>query len=772
MGAPVQISFPLSTSPGQDPQESGGRLINCFADPLGEAAAARQSWKRSPGLSLFAVVAGSGAFRGAILANNLIYVAIGTTVYSVAANGTVTTIGSLPGTGQVIFAHNEKSPTADIVAVTGNSAYLVLDSRQVQPNVCLPAFAISGGDSTATPSDQNAFDGSTTTEWLSSQMGASTDNKATPQQAISGGDLNGANIASNAFTGSGSVQWESQQQGNAAQGSAWLGQDFGLSPVDLTSITYFMPTANAVTSALVQYSDNNSTWVTLTTLSLTANALTTVGFASSGAAHRYWRLMANAAAPSSASWALNQVSFFDSGVSGVAWIGQNFGVGNAQTLVQMSVMQASAGLGNISSAIVEYSDNGSSWTSVGTFSLNAPGSFQTITWSAAGAHQWWRLRANANPGKGVRWGVYELQMMQAATTAPATVGSFPGGVLPSVNSVDFQDGYFFFMTGSKQIWASALNDIVINGLTFTTAQSRPAVSGMRVAAFKGVICAFTSSSCEIYQDTAQPFPNFPYSRLAVIDRGLLSTWALAGNTESFGELMWVGDDYGVYRFTGLFQPEKISPPQLDRLIEIQAKSDPTQLIAGCYVDGGRKMWTLSSPNWTWEFNVNTQKWNERASFSGGLLSRWRGMGGIDAFGYWIMGDAQTADLTYIDPTNYGELSGPQLYRIESGPAHRFPNRSRVGRLDIDFVVGVGQSASSSPNGQSPQVMISWSDDGGHTWQGPIMRSLGVQAQGTKRVWAASLGRTGPIGRRWRFDVSDPVYVGLIGAVMSETARLN
>lgn len=480
MGTPeVPIPLPLSSSPGGSPQESGGRLINCFAEALGETAGTKAAWHRSPGLTLFALTGLTG-FRGAILANGLIFAAVHTSIISIDASAFVTVIGTMAGTDPVIFARNNKAPTSDIVAVCAAGSFLVS----------------TGGIS--------------------------------------------------AYSG--------------------------------------------------------------------------------------------------------------------------------------------------------------------------------------------------------------------------------GGILPAINSVTFQDGYFFFSTGNRLVYASALNDTPVNALTFVTLEGRPAVAGVRVIAYKGLLIAFTTSSAEIWQDTAQATPAFPYSRLAVVDRGLLASAAVAGDTESFGTLLWVGDDYGVYKFSGLFQPEKVSSPDLDRLIQAQAAIDPTQLFAGCYVVGGRSMWTLSSPNWTWEFNNNTSKWSERSSFYSGLLSRWRAIGGLMAYGHWMVGDDQTGNLVFVDPSKYSELGSPQLFRLESGPVENFPNRIRVGRIDIDMATGVGQTAGTTPNETDPVIMISWSDDDGAHWVGPITRPLGEAAEAFRRIWAASLGRTGAQGRRWRFDVSDDVYVGVLKATMRASAR--
>jgi hypothetical protein len=360
------------------------------------------------------------------------------------------------------------------------------------------------------------------------------------------------------------------------------------------------------------------------------------------------------------------------------------------------------------------------------------------------------------------------------STAGAAPISWPDANLPVPNSVAFQDGYFFFTIGDGRAFATGINATSVNALCFVTIQSRASDSLIRGIAYKGVMLFFKTSSCEAWNDTANASPAFPYSRLQVIDRGLISANAIAGHQDGFGQLMWVADDGGVYRFTDAtsFGLQKVSGPDQDRAIA--SVSDKTTLIAGCYVDRGRSVWFISSPTFTWEFNTNTEKWNERQSFQAtnnttAPFSAWRGVGGTFAFGKWVMGDTLSGNLGYIDATNQQEFGQTIRMRMESGEVQNFPNRQRVGRADFDWVTGVG-IASGTPNQQNPQVQISWSDDGGTTWSNPVLRTLGAQGNGAQRVTVLSAGTAGPRGRRWRMSASDPVYASFVKAKQAADAR--
>ena len=99
------------------------------------------------------------------------------------------------------------------------------------------------------------------------------------------------------------------------------------------------------------------------------------------------------------------------------------------------------------------------------------------------------------------------------------------------------------------------------------------------------------------------------------------------------------------------------------------------------------------PAFTWEFDIGSQKWNERASY---LVPRWRAISGISAFGRWITGDTKGNRLLTSTRTKYNEVSDPLIVQMESGPVLKFPNRTRVARADFNFVTGVGDATGPDP----------------------------------------------------------------------------
>lgn len=265
-----------------------------------------------------------------------------------------------------------------------------------------------------------------------------------------------------------------------------------------------------------------------------------------------------------------------------------------------------------------------------------------------------------------------------------------GGNLPQPNSVCFQDGYFFFTIGDNRVFASALNALTQNSLTFITVQGRADANLLRGIPYSSMLFLFTTGSFEVWQDAAIAAPAFPYARQTIVDVGLAQPSAIAGFEIGFAELLWVSQDFHVQWLPpNSIAPTDISPPDLNRLIEAAVKAGQT-LEAGCHIAGGKKFWRLSSPAWSWEVNLSTKRWHERWSLNGGVYGRARMVGGHPAFNKWICGDTQSGNLLYPDNTSFTENGAPFLFRIESGPSRKFPNATRIARADFDFVTGVGQ----------------------------------------------------------------------------------
>ena len=122
----TNIPFPMLTAPGQAPQAGGGRLINCFPEPLAATAGKPNAYWRVPGLNAWGT-APTGLYRGGIVVSGVFYALFGSTIYTFSPIGGAGTplTGTIPGSAYCWFAANQNAPP-DIVCVSpGLGAFIV-----------------------------------------------------------------------------------------------------------------------------------------------------------------------------------------------------------------------------------------------------------------------------------------------------------------------------------------------------------------------------------------------------------------------------------------------------------------------------------------------------------------------------------------------------------------------------------------------------------------------------------------------------------------------
>ena len=87
-------------------------------------------------------------------------------------------------------------------------------------------------------------------------------------------------------------------------------------------------------------------------------------------------------------------------------------------------------------------------------------------------------------------------------------------------------------------------------------------------------------------------------------------------------------------------------------------------------------------------------------------------------------------------------------------------------LQLDCEAGVGLTTG---QGSDPQVLLRWSDDGGHTWSNYHSRTMGQLGQYGQRVIWRRLGMTEKLRDRvYEVTGTDPVKVVIMGAELFVT----
>lgn len=339
-------------------------------------------------------------------------------------------------------------------------------------------------------------------------------------------------------------------------------------------------------------------------------------------------------------------------------------------------------------------------------------------------------------------------------TGSNIVTPYPDPDLPAtVNSVSFMDGYFVFTIADGRIMTTGItgaptNTTSIDPLSFATAESRP--DGLkRGITHGGVFWAMGDDTIEPWLNPGDLEP-FPFTRGAsVVPVGLLTTMAVAGFEEGWGESFYfVGHDGTVRQMAG-YDAKVVSTPDVERFIASSAKSS---LEASVYTFRGHSIWSLSSDTGTWEYNVTSGAWHERKSPG---QVRWRASRSLKLFDKWIVADSLSGALYQVTDAVKTEGGTAITWTVESAPLKDYPSRVAIPELMADFTEA------------DANVDVSWSHDGGKSWIGPVTRSLSTASKWPVRV--NRLGMATHHGLRARFSVTDDADFSLMGASVPKPA---
>lgn len=342
---------------------------------------------------------------------------------------------------------------------------------------------------------------------------------------------------------------------------------------------------------------------------------------------------------------------------------------------------------------------------------------------------------------------------------------FPGSV-----TVAYLKGNFIFNEpDSQKLWSTKLLDgTSIDPLAFSSTETSPDLLSS-VFVNHQELWGFGTNSTEIWYNSGNT--DFPLSPIegAFIELGIDAPYSVA---QLDNTVFWLGGDNRgrgiVYRASG-YRGERVSTHAIEW--QIQSYGDISDAIAYSYQQEGHSFYVLTFPTVgkTWVYDVSTTSWHERQGFDNGLFVRQRPNSQLVFNNEILLGDYENGNIYAYDLDNYTD-NGDAVKWLRSWRAFKTGGnnlkRSAHHSLQLDIETGVGLS---SGQGSDPQVMLRWSDDGGHTWSAENWRSMGeIGAYSTRVIWRR-LGMTIKIRDRvYEVSGTDPVKVTIMGAELGAT----
>jgi len=360
-----------------------------------------------------------------------------------------------------------------------------------------------------------------------------------------------------------------------------------------------------------------------------------------------------------------------------------------------------------------------------------------------------------------------------ACNGPSYIYNNTTGVFGQITDVDFPgavtvcylDGYFVFnQPNSALIWVTAsLDGTAIDPLEFKDANGSPD-GVVAVASNFREVWVFGTNSIEVWSDTGAL--DFPLERIpgAFNELGCAAPYSVAKMDNG---LFWLGRDRRgqgmVYRANG-YTGQRISTHAVEW--QIQQYADMSDAIGYTYQQDGHSFYVLVFPtaNTTWVYDAATQAWHERAGFDNGDLTRHRGNCQMAFKNDIVIGDFENGKIYAFDLEDYSDNGDAQKWLRSWRALPQGQNnlkRTAHHSLQLDIEAGTGTV---SGQGTDPQVMLRWSDDGGHTWSNEHWVPMGKIGEYYRRVIWRRLGMTLKLRDRvYEVSGTDPVKIAIMGA---------
>ena len=278
---------------------------------------------------------------------------------------------------------------------------------------------------------------------------------------------------------------------------------------------------------------------------------------------------------------------------------------------------------------------------------------------------------------------------------------------------------------------------------------------------------FGTSSVEVWYNAGTV--GFPLERIqgAFNEIGCAAAYSIAKLDNG---LFWLGSDARgqgiVYRANG-YTGTRVSTHAVEW--QIQQYGNISDAIGYTYQQDGHSFYVLIFPsaNATWVYDVATDNWHERASFSGGEFKRHRSNCQMSFNNEIIVGDYNDSRIYAFDLDKYSDDTAVQKWlRSWRALPTDTNNLTRTAQHTLQLICESGVGLNDG-QGSDPQVMLRWSDDGGHTWSNEHWTSMGkIGVYGARAIWRR-LGMTTKLRDRvYEVSGTDPVKIAILGAELN------
>jgi len=351
------------------------------------------------------------------------------------------------------------------------------------------------------------------------------------------------------------------------------------------------------------------------------------------------------------------------------------------------------------------------------------------------------------------------------TVLPSTDGAFEGG-----GTVDISDNYFVYNKPNSQLWAASdLLSPITDPLSFASKDGSPD-DLVAIIVDRREVYLLGEMSSEAWLDVGSvPFP-FQRIQGSSTQQGIAAAYSCARVGNSFAYVSKNNRGEATIVQMNGYIPQRISTHAVETTLVGQDVSDA---IAWTYQLEGHETYVVTFPSigdngLTWAYDITTGLWHKWL-YTNNQNQYERHRGNCCAFfnQQVLLGDYENGKLYKLSLSQYTD-DGQLIRRLRRCPHITTDlQRQYFAELQIQFQPGVGLPVG---QGQDPQAMLRWSDDGGFTWSNENWVTIGKQGQYFTRAMWRRLGFARD--RIFEVVVTDPIKAVIVSANLKAEAGDN
>lgn len=349
-----------------------------------------------------------------------------------------------------------------------------------------------------------------------------------------------------------------------------------------------------------------------------------------------------------------------------------------------------------------------------------------------------------------------------------TLTAIPGATFdgPVAQAAICDDFFILTIQNSKEFVVSApldATDWVTNGTAIVSVFPDNIVS---MLVFQRQVWFFSDTQSVVYYDSGNLFP-FDVNPNAFIEAG-----SAAENSPAIfnNSIAWLGADArgnGKVWLASGYTPTRISNHAIEFAIQSYSRIDDA--VGLSYQDQGHEFYCLyfPTPSVMWLYDAMTGMWHQRGFWveSIGQFRAAHYQNHMFAFGKHLVGDWQSGNVYQMSiPVSVGTGwdfvtdAGNPIRRVRRAP-HVSKEQKKQFHIELQIYVETGLGPippllDGAGKARDPQLMLSWSDDGGHTFGNEFILNCGQAGQFKSRARKLQLGSSRD--RVYQIAMSDPI----------------